>query len=111
MMDKLNCGGNTVHEMGVMAEISRNGLSTHVSTRALKIEENGVLCQGPDGEIFFPADHVVIAAGMKARSKEAAAFALSAPIFYQVGDCLAATNIAEANRRGFSAAMEIGTRW
>lgn len=111
MLDKLNCGGNTVHEMGVMAEISRNGLSTHTSTRALKIEDNGVLCQGPEGEIFFPADHVVIAAGMKARSKEAAAFALSAPIFYQVGDCLAATNIAEANRRGFSAAMEIGTRW
>ena len=111
MLDKLNCGDNTVHEMGVMVEIKRNGLSTHTSTRALKIDDTGVTCQGPDGEIFFPADHVVIAAGMKGRQQEAISFAQSAPLFYQVGDCLAAKNIYEANRLGFNAAMEIGTRW
>ncbi|MBR2832151.1 MAG: FAD-dependent oxidoreductase [Oscillospiraceae bacterium] len=111
MADKLNCGDNIVHEWGVMAEIRRNGLETHTSTKALKIDEKGVTCQGPDGEAFFPADHVVIAAGMRGRQKEAAAFAQAAPVFYQVGDCLAAANIAEANRLGFNAAMELGTRW
>ena len=111
MADKLNCSGNTVHEMGVMVEINRINLPTHTSTKALRIEENGVVCEGPEGEVFFPADHVIIAAGMKGRQKEAAAFAQAAPQFYQIGDCLAATNIYEANRLGFQAAMEIGTRW
>lgn len=111
MAEKLNCSGNLLHEMGVLVEIKRNGLPTHTSTRALEIKENGIACQGPDGEVFYPADHVVIAAGMKGRQKEAAAFAQAAPLFYQVGDCLAANNIYEANRLGFQAAMEIGTRW
>ena len=35
MADKLNCGGNMVHEMGVNVEIARIGLETHTSTRAL----------------------------------------------------------------------------
>ncbi len=111
MADKLNCGDNSVHEMGVMVEIKRIGLVAHTSTKALRIEETGVACEGPDGEVFYPADHVILAAGMKGRQKEAAAFAQAAPLFYQVGDCLAATNMAEANRLGFNAAMELGTRW
>ena len=111
MADKLNCGGNSVHEMGVKAEIKRNGLETHTSTRALKITPEGVTCSTPDGEVFYPADRVVVAAGMRARQKDAAAFAQCAPLFYQVGDCLAATNIYEANRLAYCAAMEIGTRY
>ena len=111
MLDKLNCGDNSVHEVGVLAEIERNGLETHTSTRAVKIDENGVTCEGPDGEVFFPADQVVIAAGLKGRQKEAAAFAQAAPLFYQIGDCLTATNIYEANRLGFNAAWDLGARW
>ena len=111
MADKLNCGDNMVHEMGVNVEIDRIGLQVHTSTKALKIDENGVACQNADGEIFFPADHGVIAAGMKGRQEEAAAFAQSAPLFYQIGDCLAVKNIYEANRLVYNAAMELGTRW
>ena len=111
MADKLNCGDNMVHEMGVLLEIKRTGLKTHTSTKALKIEANGVLCESPDGERFFEADNVIIAAGMKGRKEEAIAFAQAAPFFYQIGDCLAVKNIAEANRLGFQAAMELGTRW
>ena len=111
MAKELNCGDNLVHGMGVQLEIKRTGLETHTSTKALKIEENGVLCEGPDGEVFFEADNVIIAAGMKGLREEAAAFAQAAPLFYQIGDCLAVKNIAEANRLGFQAGMEIGTRF
>ena len=48
---------------------------------------------------------------MKGLQEEAAAFAQAAPLFYQVGDCLAVKNIGEANRLGFQAGMEIGTRF
>ena len=111
MADRLNCGENTVHEMGIYAEIKRNGLPVRTSTRANSIEPGGVRCQGPDGEMFYPAEHVVLAAGMRPRQREAAAFAQAAPLFFQVGDCLNARTIAEANRLGFNAAMDIGTRW
>jgi len=92
-------------------ENDRIGLQVPTPTTELKIDENGKACQHADGEIFFPADHVVIAAGMKGRQEEAAAFAQSAPLFYQIGDCLAVKNIYEANRLGYNAAMELGTRW
>ena len=111
MADKLNCGENTVHEMGIYAEIKRNGLPVRTSTRATSIEPGGVRCQSPDGEVFYPAEHVVLAAGMRPRRQEAVAFAQAAPLFFQVGDCLRADTIAEANRLGFNAAMDIGTRW
>ena len=110
MAEKLNFSGNLLHEMGSLVEIKRIGLQTHTSTKALKIDENGVLCEGPEGEVFYPADHIVIAAGMKARQKEAAAFAQAAPQFFQIGDCLSAKNIYEANRLGYNAAMDLGTR-
>jgi pyruvate/2-oxoglutarate dehydrogenase complex dihydrolipoamide dehydrogenase (E3) component len=111
MADKLNCGDNTVHEMGIYAEIKRNGLPVRTSTRAKRITREGVECEGPDGALFLPADHVVLAAGMRGRQAEAAAFAGAAPLFYQVGDCLSVKNICEANRLGFNAAMDLGTRW
>lgn len=111
MASKLNCGDNSVHEMGIFVEMQRNGLVAHTGTRALEITETGVRCEGPEGEVFYPATNVIVAAGMKGRQAEAAAFSQAAPIFYQVGDCLAATNIYEANRLGFNAAMELGTRW
>ena len=111
MAEKLNCGDNTVHEMGIYAEIRRNGLPVRTGTRAVRIEASGVACEGPDGAVFLPADHVVLAAGMRGRQAEAAAFAQAAPIFYQVGDCLSVKNICEANRLGFNAAMDLGTRW
>ena len=86
-------------------------LPVFTSTRALRIEATGVACEGPDGAVFHPADHVVLAAGMRGRQAEAAAFARAAPLFFQVGDCLSVKNICEANRLGFNAAMDLGTRW
>ena len=35
--------------------------------------------------------------------------AVAVMLFYQVGDCLSAKNICEANRLGFNAAMDLGT--
>ena len=35
-------------------------------------------------------------------------YGLAAPVFYPIGDCLAAKNVYEANRLGFNVAMDIG---
>ena len=64
-----------------------------------------------EGEVKIDADTVIYAVGMKGKQEEAKAFALSAPIFYQIGDCLFPKNIYEANRLGYNAAMDIGQYW
>jgi hypothetical protein len=50
----------------------------------------------------------VNALGRLPLQEEAAAFGLAAPVFYPIGDCLAAKNVYEANRLGFNVAMDIG---
>ena len=62
MADKLNCGENTVHEMGIYAEIKRNGLPVHTSTRALGIEDGGVACQA-GGRRLRPGRAAVLPGG------------------------------------------------
>ena len=111
MADKLNCGDNFVHEMAVNREIKRIALTTHTSTKAKSIDEAGVLCEGPDGEVRYDADTVICAVGMKGLLEEAKAYSQAAPLFYQIGDCSRATNMYEANRLGFNVAMDIGQRW
>jgi len=54
------------------------------------------------------ADSIVNALGRLPLQEEAAAFGLAAPVFYPIGDCLAAKNVYEANRLGFNVAMDIG---
>ena len=69
---------------------------------------NSVKCETPDGELVIEADTVVNALGRKPLQKEASAYALCAPVFYPIGDCLAAKNVYEANRLGYNVAMDIG---
>ena len=65
-------------------------------------------CLSAEGEETLPADSVVNALGRKPLQEAAAAFASCAPVFYPIGDCLAAKNVYEANRLGFNVAMDIG---
>ena len=59
-------------------------------------------------ELALAADSIVNALGRTPLQEEAAAFGLAAPVFYPIGDCLAAKNVYEANRLGFNVAMDIG---
>ncbi len=109
MSEKLNCGDNSVHEMAINREIAEKGLVAHTNSRVVRITKEGVKCQTPEGEITYPADTVVRALGRVGLIEEAAAFSACAPLFAQIGDCLQVTNIYEANRLGFNAAMDLGT--
>ncbi len=111
MADKLNCGDNFIQGMSIDVEIKKLGIGVNTGCKAKSIDETGVVCEKADGEIKIDADTVIYAVGMKGKQEEAKAFALSAPIFYQIGDCLFPKNIYEANRLGYNAAMDIGQYW
>ena len=108
MGDSLNFAGNSCHALAVNEQIAKLNLTVHTKTKAMEISDTGVKCESPDGELMIEADTVVNALGRKPLHDEACAFALTAPIFYPIGDCLAVKNVYEANRLGYNVAMDIG---
>lgn len=108
MGKELNFVTNTCHASAVNEQLTNRKIAVHTQTKATEITDGGVKCETADGELFIEADTVVNALGRKPLQEEASAYALCAPIFYPIGDCLAAKNVYEANRLGYNVAMDIG---
>ena len=104
----LNDGGNSCHGRAVLDMLIQHQIPAHYRTKALEITPEGVRCQGPEGEVFYPADTVVYAAGMKARTEEALSFYDTAPIFHIVGDCKQSSTILNATGTAYTAAKYLG---
>lgn len=76
------------------------------SMTVIEITDKGVSARAADGTMhFFPADTVVLAAGLKARTDEAEAMRSSDYDFVKIGDCLRARKVYNAVREGFDAAV------
>ncbi|MBP5166395.1 MAG: FAD-dependent oxidoreductase, partial [Oscillospiraceae bacterium] len=104
----LNFSNNSCHASAVTEQLAGLKVSVHTGTKAEKITAEGAVCSTPKGELILKADSVVNALGRVPLQEQAAAFADCAPVFYAIGDCLAAKNVYEANRLGFNVAMDIG---
>ncbi len=104
----LNDGGNSCHGRAVLDMLIQHKIPVHYRTKALEITPEGVRCETPEGEVFYPADTVVYAAGMKARKEEALAFYAAAPIFHMVGDCKQSSTILNATGTAYTAAKYLG---
>ena len=108
MAPALNFGTNRLHGMSIGQELERRKIDVRLNTKAARIGPDGVTGQGSGGEVFFPADTVVCALGMKPLRDEAAALALCAPEFHILGDCLTPDTIWQATNAAYFAAMDIG---
>ncbi len=107
-MAKLNFGTNSCHASAVTEQIAKLAIPVFTDTKATAIEGGRVTCETKDGQKVFEADTVVNSLGRIPLQGEAAAYALCAPTFYAIGDCLAAKTVYEANRLGYNVAMDIG---
>ena len=108
MLGDINDGGNDHHKMAVQDMIGQKNLPVHFNTKAVWITDKGVKCEGPDGDVFYEADTVIHAVGMKARHDEALKFEKCAPVFRMIGDCVKAANICEATGSAYGIAKLIG---
>lgn len=108
MGDRINDGGNSCHGRAVLDMLIQKQIPVHLNTRAVEITDEGVRCAGPDGEVFYEADAVAYAAGMKARKAEAMSFYDVAPIFHMVGDCRTSSTILNATGSAYTAAKYLG---
>ncbi len=88
--------------------IEQKRLPIHFKTKAVEITQKGVRCEGPDGEVFYEADTVIYAAGMKALQEEALVFNECSPNFHMIGDCRKASNILNATSAAYTTAKCIG---
>ncbi len=74
----------------------------HVNTRCVAITDEGVIAADSEGEKLFPADTIILAAGLKALRREADALRLGGRVeYYAIGDCTKPAKIMEAMREGF----------
>jgi 2,4-dienoyl-CoA reductase-like NADH-dependent reductase (Old Yellow Enzyme family)/thioredoxin reductase len=108
LLGDISDGGNSTHKNAVFDMITQKNIPIHFNTRAVEITGSGVKCQGPDGEIFYAADAVIHAVGMRPLHDEALKFSRCAKDFHMIGECRKAANILYATSTAYAAARLIG---
>jgi 2,4-dienoyl-CoA reductase-like NADH-dependent reductase (Old Yellow Enzyme family)/thioredoxin reductase len=108
MMGDISDGGNSTHKNAVFDMITQKNIHIHFKTRAVEITKEGVKCQGPEGEVFYAADYVIHAVGMRPLHDEALKFNRCAKDFHMIGECRKASNILYATSTAYAASRLIG---
>ena len=108
MLPGISTGGNHTHGSAVNDMIKQHNIQMHFNTKALEITADGVKCAGPDGEVFYPADTVIHAVGMRPLQENAMVFSDYAEDFHAVGECRKAANILFATSTAYIAAKYLG---
>ena len=110
MIDDLaiNCG--RMHRIALMHEIETSDkIHPAMGMCCSKIDESGVYAIAKDGsEVFYPADNVIMASGMRARAAEVEALRPLVKEFYVVGDANKAAKIMNATRDAYDAVIALG---
>ena len=76
-------------------------------TRAVRITDDSLVCETPDGELTIPADNVICATGRVANCGTIKALIDSAPYVDAIGDCVKPANVTQAVFRGHFAALDL----
>ena len=63
------------------------------STRALEINNKGLVAEGPEGNCVIEADTVVFTADRRPLREQAQELVAAAPEFFTIGDCVMPRNI------------------
>ena len=110
MLGDISDGGNHTHKQAIQDIVAQRNIPIRFNTKAVEITSGGVRCEGPDGEVFYSADTIVHAVGMKPLQEEAMEFSRHSCFFHMVGECRKAANILYATSTAFAAARSIGRR-
>ena len=112
MIDELavNCG--RMHRIALMHEIGTSPrIHAAMGMRCTKIDGKGVYAADRDGnEVFYPADNVIMASGMRSRSAEVDALRGLVDEYYVIGDGNKAQKIMNATRDAYDAVAALGYR-
>jgi len=112
MLDEIATDANRIHRDSMMEALEDPKLSIAVMTgvKCREISAIGVIATGKNGiEKLIPAEAVVYAVGMKARSGLAMELAKAKGVkrYFAIGDCQKPTRIKDAVHHGYYAAIDI----
>ena len=95
------------HKAAIRVQM-RQGVKVKLNTRAIGVTAEGLVCIDDSGkELFFPADTIFCAAGMRSRLDETEALRFCAPRFFTVGDCNHPAQLIQAVSDGYHAALDL----
>lgn len=97
---------NPRHRPLLLAELDKY-VTCLTDTRAVRVTDEGLVCETMDGEKLIPADTVICAAGRLSNTTAVKALADCAPYVDTIGDCVKPGNVAQATFRGHFAALDI----
>lgn len=109
LLPQLNDGGNHLHAKALRNEIRDRNIDINLSTRALEVNEKGLLAERDGATVQFEGDTVIYAVGQRPLQAEAAALYDAAPEYYTLGDCVAPKNITNATSSAYTIARTIGS--
>ncbi len=96
-----------LHRMALMQELGSR-IQIYTGHRCTGITEVGVQAEAADGTmVTIPADTIVYAAGMRAKTEETDTLYTADIDFYPVGDCNRARKIHDAVTEGYFAALAL----
>ena len=106
MRDQLAPDANVRHRPLLLKEIEKK-IEVYTGHRAVKVSENGVLCQDQEGrEVMVQGGSVICALGQRARRDVVEELRDSAPYVAVIGDCAKVATITNAVYQGYHAALD-----
>lgn len=110
MQDELAPDCGRMHRLNLMHQIeTEDNITPATGYRVTAIQADQVTALAPDGqEVSFPADTVVMAAGMRPDNAEVERLRALAPESFVVGDAFRARQIGQATREGTNAVIDLG---
>ena len=103
-----DCG--RMHRLGLLHELEeQENLAAVTQMRCTAITEDSVTALDRNGDaIKFPADWVVMAAGMRARTETVEQLRALVPECYVIGDCHRPRTVMTAVREAYDAVIDLG---
>lgn len=97
-----------MHKIALEVTLKKGHVKMHLNTRAKEVTDEGLLCIDENGnEVLYPADTILVAAGMKPNSESVEALRYASPRFFQIGDCVKVGKVLEAVHGGYYGALDI----
>ena len=105
---EISTGNSYMHGYGIKVQLEKYGIDVRFNAKTLRIGDDGVWYETPEGEDLLKCDTVIYAVGQEPLYEEAFDLRSSARRFYAIGDCVTPRSIAAANEEAATIARDIG---
>ena len=108
MSDTLSAKGNKLYRIALHQHLRRcSTLTCLLQSQVLEIKPDGVEVRTPQGIQQIPADHILLAVGLRSRAEVARQFYGITPNTVMIGDCKRVAKVIEATHDGYFAGANI----